>query len=98
MYMTVLPLAEVRMHLSQIVDEASSTHERVTVTRNGRPAAVLLGTDDYEALMETLDILADSSLVAAITEADHEMAAGDWADEAEVREAMRQAGRPQPAV
>lgn len=68
--MTTLPLAEVRAHLSRLVDEAERTHERVEVTKNGRRAAVLLSADDYDSLMETLDILGDAEAMAAIREAD----------------------------
>ncbi|MEI7630179.1 MAG: type II toxin-antitoxin system Phd/YefM family antitoxin [Actinomycetes bacterium] len=61
-----MALALVRQDLSGIVEEVSSTHERVVVTRHGEPAAVLLSIDDLEALEETLEILADAALVAAI--------------------------------
>lgn len=68
--MTTLPLAEVRANLSKLVDEAARTHERVEVTKNGRRAAVLLSADDYDSLMETLDILGDAEAMAAIREAE----------------------------
>ncbi len=67
MYMSkYMALALVRQDLSGIVEEVASTHERVVVTRHGEPAAVLLSIDDLEALEETLEILADAALVAAI--------------------------------
>jgi antitoxin YefM len=49
-----LPLATVKAHLSQLVDRVSEQHDQVIVTRNGRPAAVLLSPDDLEGLKETL--------------------------------------------
>lgn len=64
--MTTVPLAEARAHLSRWVDEAVRTHQRVEITRNGSRSAVLIGSDDYDSLMETLDILADARLVAEI--------------------------------
>jgi antitoxin YefM len=63
MYMETKPLAEVRQHLSKIVEAAVSSHERFDITRNGKRAAVLLSADDYDSLLETLDILADADLV-----------------------------------
>lgn len=42
-----------------MIDEVAGTHERVTVTRNGSPVAVILAVEDYESLMETLEILSD---------------------------------------
>ncbi len=75
--MSVEPLRNVRDHLSEFVDRAEREHERVVVTRNGRPAAVLLAYDDLAALEETLDILSDPHALAGIREADEEVARGD---------------------
>lgn len=49
---TVEPLRTVRDHLSEFVDRAEREHEHVVVTRNGRPAAVLIGYDDLAGLEE----------------------------------------------
>lgn len=57
--MIVETLRTVRDHRSDFIDRAEREHERVVVTRNGRPAAVLIGYADLEALEETLEILAD---------------------------------------
>jgi antitoxin YefM len=91
--MSVIPLAEARARLSKLVDSAVRTHERTTITRNGVPAAVLLSADDYESLQETLETLADPDLMAAIREGLDDIAAGDLHSQADVAEAMRQAGR-----
>lgn len=64
--MTTLPLADVRDRLSPLVGSVESTHERVVITKNGRPAAVLISYDDLESLEETLDILADPEAVREI--------------------------------
>jgi prevent-host-death family protein len=61
-----MALAQVRQDLSGIVEEVATTHERVVVTRHGEPAAILMAVDDYEAMEETLEILADDELVRAI--------------------------------
>lgn len=64
--METKPLAEVRQDLSKFVEVAVTTHTRFDITRNGKRAAVLLSADDYDSLVETLDILADASLVRDI--------------------------------
>ncbi|MGI8522976.1 MAG: type II toxin-antitoxin system Phd/YefM family antitoxin [Nocardioides sp.] len=64
--MDTKPLAEVRQDLSKIVEAAVTSHERFDITRNGKRAAVLLGADDYDSLMETLDILAEADLVRSL--------------------------------
>lgn len=86
MYMSVLPLAEVRANLSKLVDSAVSTHERVEVTRNGRRAAVLLAADDYDALLETLDVLSSAEELAAVRDAAEQQA--DLTSESEMREIL----------
>jgi antitoxin YefM len=61
-----LPLATVKAKFSEIVDRVARQQERVIVTRNGQPAAVLLSPDDLESLEETLAVLTDRSLAAQI--------------------------------
>ena len=64
-----LPLAQIKAHLSEIVDKVEGQHERVVLTRNGRPAAVLISPDDLEALEDTLELLADPQARAEIERA-----------------------------
>lgn len=61
-----LPLATVKARFSEIVDRVARQQDRVIVTRNGQPAAVLVSTDDLERLEETLAIMSDRSLMAQI--------------------------------
>lgn len=75
-----LPLAFVKAHLSEIVDRVEHQHDRVTLTRNGRPAAVLVSPDDLEALEETLDIISDKNALRGIKEAREEVSRGDTVD------------------
>lgn len=96
MYMTTAPLAEARAQLSRMVDEAVRTHQRVEITRNGRREAVLLSAEDYDILIETLDVLSDDELVRDIHEAMEEARRGDVLTTAEVLEGMRSAGRERP--
>jgi prevent-host-death family protein len=84
----VLPLSEVKAKLSEVVDEIVSTHERVTVTRNGRPVAVLLSADDLEAIEETVAILSDPAAVREIEQGRAAIEAGDVVSRAEI-EALR---------
>jgi antitoxin YefM len=74
---TTLPLAEVRNRLSALVDDVMRTHNAVTITRNGVPAAVVLSADDYESIMETLALINDPIALARIAESESAIAAGD---------------------
>lgn len=78
--MSTLPLADVKARLSAVLDDVSRTHERVVVTRNGRPEAVILSVDDLAAIEETLDVLSTRGLPAALDAAAAEIDAGDWVD------------------
>lgn len=49
-----LPLAEIKAHVSEIVDRVEHEHHRIVLTRNGRAAAVILSAADLEALEDTL--------------------------------------------
>ncbi len=86
--MSTQSLAAVKAHFSQVIDDVAGTHERVTVTKNGSPVAVILAVDDYESLMETLEVLSDRAAVADIRKAEQEMAQGDVFDERQVRAAL----------
>jgi prevent-host-death family protein len=61
-----LSLADVKNRLSEVVDRVEREHDRVVITRHGKPAAVVLSIDDLESLEETLSILSDSSLMAEL--------------------------------
>lgn len=75
--MDVLPLAEVKARLSEIVGRVAGEHDRVTVTRNGRPAAVLVSPEDLESLEETLAVLSQPGALDEIRQAHEAIAAGD---------------------
>ena len=52
--MRTTSLADVRTQISRYVEDVATTHERVIITKNGKPAAVLISAEDLEALEETL--------------------------------------------
>jgi antitoxin YefM len=71
-----LPLAEIKKRLSEIVEGVQQRHDRVVLTRNGRPAAVIMSPEDLEALEETLDILSNPAAMREIHRAEREVEAG----------------------
>jgi antitoxin YefM len=72
-----LPLSEVKARFSEVIEEIATTQERITVTRNGRPVAVLMASDDLETLEETLAILSDPEAIRSIEAGRAAVAAGD---------------------
>ena len=64
--MKTLSLSEVKMKLSELVDRVHSTDEEVVITKNGRPAAVLVSAEEFESWKETIEILASGDLMEEI--------------------------------
>lgn len=91
--MTTLSLADARANLSRIIESAVTTHERFEVTRNGDRVAVLMSADDFDALIETVDILSRPDEVAAIRQGIDDLESGALSSADEVRAAMIAQGR-----
>ena len=73
----VLPFSEVKAHLSELADRVEVEHDRILVTRNGRPSFVLMSPDDLESLEETLDIVRDDDLMKSLRQSRKEAARGE---------------------
>ena len=63
-----LPLSEVKTRLPELVAGVQEREEEVVVTKNGRPAAILINVDEYTRLKETVDVLSDPALMSQIAE------------------------------
>jgi antitoxin YefM len=70
-------LRNVKDRFSEFVDRVDREHERIIVTRNGRPAAVLISVDDLESLEETLELLGNQTALDELREAYAAVVAGD---------------------
>ena len=75
--MTTDSLRNVKDRFSEFVDRVDREHERVIVTRNGRPAAVLISPDDLDSLEETLELLSNADAIRDLVEAEAAVASGD---------------------
>lgn len=95
--MATIPLADAKARLSAVLDEVRDTHERVVITRNGRPEAVIMSVSDLEALEETLDLLSTPEALQEIQEAEAEIARGEAIDAQELRRLMAERARAEGA-
>lgn len=75
--METLPLSDVKARFSELVDRVEREDDRIVVTKNGRPAAVLMSSDDLESLEETLAVLSDAKLMRQISEGRAEIEGGE---------------------
>jgi antitoxin YefM len=78
-------LADAKAHFSEIIDLVATQHERVVITRHGKPAAIIMSPDDLEGLEETLDILATPGALEEIREAEAAIDRGEYFTAAEIR-------------
>jgi antitoxin YefM len=62
-----LSLSEVKTRLPELVAGVQEREEEVVVTKNGRPAAILINVDEYSRLKETLDVLSDPALMKQVS-------------------------------
>jgi antitoxin YefM len=74
-----IPFSDAKSHLSELADRVELDHDRILVTRNGRPSFVLISPDDLESLEETLDIARDTELMASIARSRAQAARGERA-------------------
>lgn len=83
--MRTLPISKVKDKLNDFVDSVAMTHDQVTITKNGSPAAVLIGIDEWESLQETLFWLSRPGALDDVAEARRELAEGRTSSEDEIR-------------
>ena len=95
--MTILPLNDVKTRFSAIADEVAATHDRVIVTRNGRPHVMVISIDDFESLQMTRELLAEPGAVQDILTADQEISAGDYHTLDDLRAALEERQRQDDA-
>ncbi len=72
----ILPISEVKARLPELVAGVLEREEEIVVTRNGRPAAMLVNFDEYARLKETLDVLSDPDMMRQIRAGERYFAKG----------------------
>jgi len=64
--MKALSVSEAKMKLSGLIEIINATDEEIMITKNGRPAAVLVSPEEFESLKETIAVRSDLSLMKEI--------------------------------
>ena len=75
MFKRTIPITQARHELSRLPEEfaTSGTSDAVAITRRGKPVLAVLSWDMYDSLVETLEILGDEDLMAALRQSIKEM-------------------------
>lgn len=84
-----MPITEVKARLAELVVQVETQRDRITITRNGKPAAILVSVGEWESVNETLDVLADPEALRDIKESDGAYARGEVYDSAEIAAILR---------
>ncbi len=92
--MQTLPISKVKDKLNEFVDAVALTHEQVTITKNGSPAAVLIGVEEWESLQETLFWLSRPGILEDVAQARRELAEGATSSEEQIRAELGVPRRP----
>lgn len=79
-----VPVSQARARLTQLANELAGSQETVTITSRGKPVLAMIGYELYESIMETLEIMSDADLMAALRDSLEEARKGSVIDIAEV--------------
>lgn len=79
-------ITDAKAHLNELIDLVETSGEQVIITRKGLPAARLIGVDDYEGILETIEVLSTPGILEQIREAEREFARGEFVTGDQVRE------------
>ena len=84
-----MPITEVKARLAELVVQVETQRDRITLTRNGKPAAILVSVGEWVGINETLDVLADPEALRDIKESDDAYARGEVYGSTEIAAALR---------
>ena len=79
-----LTITEAKKKLLELVEEMDQMNERITLTKNGIPTAVMMSLDDYDSLIETLEILSDPKILKSLQKSRQQKKMGELLDDDEV--------------
>jgi len=72
----IVPFTKARATLTELLDDVEARHEHLVITRRGRPAAVVVSPEEWEAIEETLDVLQDEQTLADLRASEEDVKAG----------------------
>jgi prevent-host-death family protein len=85
LYMKTLSLAEARQHFSEVVNDVDTHHDHVMVTKNGKPAAMIVSVYEWEQMEDTIFWLSQPGIHEDLAEADAAIARGDTVSIEEIK-------------
>ncbi len=83
-----ITLKNLRPSLPKVMDAIDSKMDRFVITRRGKPVAMMMSLDDYESLLETIDILSNTKLMKKIKKAEEDIRKGRFKSLEQVEKEM----------
>jgi len=65
-FLETIPASKAKTYFSELLKRTRENHESFAITRRGKIEGVLINIEEYESLIETLEILSDRELVESI--------------------------------
>jgi antitoxin YefM len=90
LHMKTLSLAEARQHFSEVVNDVEKHHDHVMVTKNGKPAAMIVSVYEWEQMEDTIFWLSQPGIHEDLAEADAAIARGDTVSIEEIKAELEQ--------
>lgn len=75
---TIISISEARRRIFDIAEEVQKPSTYYTLTENGRAKAVLMSAEQFDSIMEDLEILSDPKIMADIKEAEEQFKRGEY--------------------
>lgn len=92
--MRIISVTAVKAKIHEYVDAVRETRDQITITKNGAPAAVLIGVDEWESVQETLHWLSQPGLAESMRQSEADVVAGRTYGEDEIRAEYQVPRRP----
>lgn len=80
----ILPVTQVKRNLLKIITDIVNDESTISVTKNGEPVSVMMTHQRYEALLETIEVLADKNVLVSLARSSNDFKAGRVYNEDEV--------------
>lgn len=74
--MTTMTVTEAKSHFLEMVRDSDKRLERYLITKQGKPAAIVMSADEFEGWLETLEIMSDKKALREIRQARKEIEKG----------------------
>lgn len=85
-----LSITEARKRIFEIAEETQKPDVRYTITEKGKPKMVMLSAEEYESLIEDLEIMSDPGFAKRVKKVEEEIDRGEYITWEEMKKELDQ--------